>query len=79
MVDIDRERKALLLPDESLVPYDHLVLAPELADRSLRSCKFIMHVSSVTSISNQYLPSQPDRHGRAPSMHYACFISNFYQ
>ena len=37
MVDIDRDRKALLLPDESLVPYDHLVLAPELADRSLRS------------------------------------------
>ena len=35
MVDIDRERKAILLPDDSLVPYDHLVLAPELADRSL--------------------------------------------
>lgn len=37
LVDIDRTRKAVSLPDESIVPYDYLIFAPELGDQSLRN------------------------------------------
>jgi len=35
MVDIDRQAKAVVLPDGSILPYDYLVLAPEFGDQSL--------------------------------------------
>ena len=34
IADIERQRKAVVLPDDSILPYDHLVLAPELGDAS---------------------------------------------
>ena len=34
-VDIDRQAKAIVLPDGSILPYDYLVLAPEFGDQSL--------------------------------------------
>lgn len=36
VVDIDRTAKAVMLPDDSILPYDFLVLAPEFADQSLQ-------------------------------------------
>ena len=36
MLDIDREGKAIVMADETMVKYDYLVLAPELGDQSLR-------------------------------------------
>ena len=35
MVDIDRSAKAIVLPDGSILPYDYLVVAPELGDQTL--------------------------------------------
>ena len=35
MVGIERARKAVVLPDDSILPYDYLVVAPELGDQSL--------------------------------------------
>jgi len=37
LVDLDRRRKAVVLPDDSIVPYDYLVLAPEPGDQSMRN------------------------------------------
>jgi hypothetical protein len=37
MLDLDRQGKAVVMTDGSLVRYDFLVLAPELGDQSLRS------------------------------------------
>ena len=35
MVGIERARKAVVLPDDSILPYDYLVVAPELGDQTL--------------------------------------------
>ena len=35
MVGIERARKAVVLPDDSILPYDYLVVAPEQGDQSL--------------------------------------------
>jgi hypothetical protein len=35
LVDIDRQAKAIVLPDGSILPYDYLVLAPDFGDASL--------------------------------------------
>jgi hypothetical protein len=32
---IERARKAVVLPDDSILPYDYLVFAPELGDQTL--------------------------------------------
>jgi len=35
MADIDRQAKAIVLPEGSILPYDHLVIAPDFGDQSL--------------------------------------------
>lgn len=36
VVDIDRNSKSVTLPDDSILPYDYLVIAPDFADQSLQ-------------------------------------------
>mmetsp|Transcript_28030 Transcript_28030/g.71900 ORF Transcript_28030/g.71900 Transcript_28030/m.71900 type:complete len:1184 (+) Transcript_28030:552-4103(+) len=36
VVDIDRQSKYVMLPDDSILPYDYLIIAPEFADQSLQ-------------------------------------------
>ena len=35
LTGIERARKAVVLPDDSILPYDYLVVAPELGDQTL--------------------------------------------
>ena len=66
MIDIDRQQKCVILHDESIIPYDILILTMGLQDNTLQSLKYVsrgiapipqdyLHVEGLISLDDPYL------------------------
>ena len=53
VVDIDRQAKSVTLPDDSILPYDYLVIAPDFADQSLQYIPEAVGVSGAFSLIDE--------------------------